>query len=244
MEQTATRKNAEVSAVLLENIKLVNRLRRSENLLRQKEELADGLSLIDFEQLKIENQTFTDKIEERNEDVNKLKKKITTIVQMLTHLKEKMAFTQADNVQLREELSQLDGDVSALRDSLPTLKVERDKLRKHNITLQHQNGLRGNKMLLRDYETKVVGDRGVCACIKASLIALTISKCKNIKDLAKALQTRVDALRASYNKLASECNSAKKKLQKSNAASFLSGSGPVSRDAPHFNATSLSSGGI
>jgi len=29
--------------------------------------LADGLHLIDFEQLKIENQTYNEKIEERNE---------------------------------------------------------------------------------------------------------------------------------------------------------------------------------
>ena len=32
-----------------------------------KEELAEGLHLIDFEQLKIENQTYNEKIEERNE---------------------------------------------------------------------------------------------------------------------------------------------------------------------------------
>ena len=31
------------------------------------EELAEGLHLIDFEQLKIENQTYNEKIEERNE---------------------------------------------------------------------------------------------------------------------------------------------------------------------------------
>ena len=31
------------------------------------EELGDGLHLIDFEQLKIENQTYNEKIEERNE---------------------------------------------------------------------------------------------------------------------------------------------------------------------------------
>lgn len=35
--------------------------------LHQQEELAEGLHLIDFEQLKIENQTYNEKIEERNE---------------------------------------------------------------------------------------------------------------------------------------------------------------------------------
>ena len=49
-------------------------LRKLENKLREKEQLADGLHLIDFEQLKIENQTLNEKIEERNEDLHKLRK--------------------------------------------------------------------------------------------------------------------------------------------------------------------------
>ncbi len=35
--------------------------------MKEKEELGEGLHLIDFEQLKIENQTYNEKIEERNE---------------------------------------------------------------------------------------------------------------------------------------------------------------------------------
>lgn len=67
LEATERKKENEVVAVRLENIKLRNKLRRQEQLLHQKEELADGLHLIDFEQLKIENQTYNEKIEERNE---------------------------------------------------------------------------------------------------------------------------------------------------------------------------------
>ena len=51
--------------------------------MKQKEELAAGLHLIDFEQLKIENQTYNEKIEERNEDLLKLKRKIECTVQVL-----------------------------------------------------------------------------------------------------------------------------------------------------------------
>lgn len=40
------------------------------------------LHLIDFEQLKIENQTVNEKIEERNEEILKLRKKNTTTVQV------------------------------------------------------------------------------------------------------------------------------------------------------------------
>jgi hypothetical protein len=46
------------------------------------EQLAEGLHLMDFEQLKIENQTLNEKIEERNEELAKLKQKKTFTVQV------------------------------------------------------------------------------------------------------------------------------------------------------------------
>jgi hypothetical protein len=49
---------------------------------RNKEQLAEGLHLIDFEQLKIENQSLNEKIEERNEELIKLRKKTTVTVQV------------------------------------------------------------------------------------------------------------------------------------------------------------------
>jgi histone deacetylase 6 len=50
---------------------------------RNKEQLAEGLHLIDFEQLKIESQSLNEKIEERNEELIKLRKKTTVTVQVL-----------------------------------------------------------------------------------------------------------------------------------------------------------------
>ena len=63
--------------------------------------MAEGLHLIDFEQLKIENQTLNEKIEERNEDLHKLKKKNTNTVQILTHTREKLGYLN----KLDEELA-------------------------------------------------------------------------------------------------------------------------------------------
>ena len=60
-------KDDEVNEVRLENIKLKNQLAKKEREQKAKEELGDGLHMIDFEQLKIENQTYNEKIEERNE---------------------------------------------------------------------------------------------------------------------------------------------------------------------------------
>ena len=62
-----SRKEEEVMKVRLENIKLKNKLKKKEQQLKSKEELAEGLHMIDFQQLKIENQTYNEKIEERNE---------------------------------------------------------------------------------------------------------------------------------------------------------------------------------
>ena len=56
---TDQEKEEEVQRVRLKNIHLNNQLKRIEQTLKQKEELAEGLHLIDFEQLKIENQVRT-----------------------------------------------------------------------------------------------------------------------------------------------------------------------------------------
>ena len=69
----------------------------SQLALKRKEELSNELHLIDFEQLKIENQTLNEKIEERNEELLKLRKKTTSTVQVLTHLKEKLQFVQGES---------------------------------------------------------------------------------------------------------------------------------------------------
>ena len=78
MDEIERRKNGELCAARLEHIKLKNRKDKREKALRDKEELAEGLHLIDFEQLKIENQTYNEKIEERNEDLLKFNSKINS----------------------------------------------------------------------------------------------------------------------------------------------------------------------
>merc|ERR1712072_1421979 len=131
-ETAEAAKDAEVERVRLSNINRRNFLRKLETTLRQKEKLADGLHLIDFEQLKIENQTLNEKIEERNEELLKLRKKTTTTVQVLTHLKEKLQFVQAENQVRKHELSDFEVELTSKRDMLTQVKHERDDLRADN----------------------------------------------------------------------------------------------------------------
>lgn len=152
LQQNEAKKEQEVIAVRLENIKLKNRLKKREQQLKAKEELAEGLHLIDFEQLKIENQTYNEKIEERNEEILKLRRKITTTVQVLTHLKEKLQFVQGENGEQRSKLRDIDVTVAQRRDILTKNKQVRDGLRSDNSKLKHKSGLLGNEPLLRDFE--------------------------------------------------------------------------------------------
>ncbi len=61
-----------------------------EEELKKKDKLAEGLHVIDFEQLKIENQTLNEKIEERNENIHSLNTKIRKGVITYTHMREKL----------------------------------------------------------------------------------------------------------------------------------------------------------
>jgi len=153
-EESEEMKDVDVEKMRLSNINRRNMLKKLEQNLRQKEKLADGLHLIDFEQLKIENQTLNEKIEERNEELLKLRKKTTTTVQVLTHLKEKLQFVQAENQVLKHERDDLEVELTSKRDVLTQIKHERDALRGENAARRQQRGLVSAEELLIDYEKR------------------------------------------------------------------------------------------
>ncbi|GIL43579.1 hypothetical protein Vafri_1283 [Volvox africanus] len=152
MESEDAAKEEEVQRVRLKNIHLTNQLRRIEQTLRQKEELAEGLHLIDFEQLKIENQSLNEKIEERNEELLKLKKKTTTTVQILTHVREKLQFIEKENAALASQLSALEAELADKRDRLGRAKAERDTLRAKGRKIKESGSNITSTQLLDDIE--------------------------------------------------------------------------------------------
>merc|ERR1712072_1240513 len=147
-------KDAEVEEVRGSNISLKNRLAKLETLLRKKDELADNLHVIDFEQLKIENQTLNEKIEERNEELHKLRKKTVITVQVITHMREKLQFIQQENQVLKTELAQLDQELASQRDLVAKTKHERDDYRSENAKLRQQTGIINSEHLTKDYEDR------------------------------------------------------------------------------------------
>eukprot|EP00466_Bigelowiella_natans_P012245 jgi/Bigna1/46828/estExt_Genewise1.C_70175 len=156
-ESTEAAKDKEVEDVRLTNIHYVKRLAELVNQVRKNEELDAGLSIIDFEQLKIENQTLSEKVEERNDELHKLIKKKRSTVEVLTHIKEKLQFVQAEEQKLRKKLETLvgrTGKVTTLLDKVIESKRKRDAYQKEFKILQGQAGFVGSDVLVSDYEKR------------------------------------------------------------------------------------------
>ena len=102
----------------------MNRLKKE---LKKMEDYFEGLHIIDFEQLKIENNTLTEKIEDRNEEIHKLKKKINDTVQILAHLQEKSKFVSSENEIKKTENENLKKEIIEMKRKLTEKKEENDK---------------------------------------------------------------------------------------------------------------------
>nr|XP_020020621.1 coiled-coil domain-containing protein 96 [Castor canadensis] len=185
------KKEKEMSVVRLENVQLRQSLVHFETRMRAQEDLAEGLLLIDFEQLKIENQTFNEKVEERNEELLKLRNKVTNNVQTITHIKEKLHFIDTENACKKTQLLEIEAQVSLGRDVLRKTKQARDSLRVDNMKLNQKCGLLGKEALLRDLEEKV--------------------------DKTNALNKRLESLKRHHAGLTLSCRGVKQKIREAKA---------------------------
>lgn len=122
--------------------------------MKKKEQLADGLHLIDFEQLKIENQTLNEKIEERNEELHKLRKKITTTVVILSHTREKLTYVNEQNRIQGEKLKDFGDLLNNEKTSLNNMKKTRESELKINQKLRQKTGIVNKKCLKTDFDKR------------------------------------------------------------------------------------------
>ena len=153
-EEADEAKDQEVHQYRLQNIALRNRLANQEKVLKKKEQLAEGLHLIDYEQLKIENQTLNEKIEERNEELTRLRGKIINSVIMLSHTREKMKYIETQNEKNEQELADLNAKLDETKTKLTEAKTKRAKLDKENQKLSQKTGIARDTSLKVAYETR------------------------------------------------------------------------------------------
>ena len=143
----------ELRNVRVESFKKSLEMNRLKKELKKMEDYFEGLHIIDFEQLKIENNTLTEKIEDRNEEIHKIKNKINKTVQTLAHLQEKSNFITSENSSKKSANENLKKDIIHMKQKLTNKKEQNDKkaLRQLNYNRQKEQL---NSQSLKSYYTK------------------------------------------------------------------------------------------
>jgi hypothetical protein len=125
----------------------MNRLKKE---LKKMEDYFEGLHIIDFEQLKIENNTLTEKIEDRNEEIHKLRNKINSTVQTLAHLQEKSRFVSSQNEIKKQENENLKKEIIDMKKKL-TEKKEMNDVKANKQLSQNKKIDQINSIPLKNY---------------------------------------------------------------------------------------------
>lgn len=92
--------------IRLKNDSLKVQKKKLQLQLKQKEELGEALHEVDFQQLKIENAQFLEKIDERNQELLQLKLTVGNALQVLNFYKKKLQNANAMASQLLKEIAQ------------------------------------------------------------------------------------------------------------------------------------------
>lgn len=103
-EEKMRAKDAMIDKTRLKNNSLKASVKKMKQQLKQKEEMGEVLSAVDFQQLKIENQQYLSKIDDKNKELLRLKLMAGNTMQVLNKYKGKLNKMTEENKQLKEDL--------------------------------------------------------------------------------------------------------------------------------------------
>ncbi|XP_032640997.1 cilia- and flagella-associated protein 263 [Chelonoidis abingdonii] len=106
--------------------------------LKQKEEMGEALHEVDFQQLKIENAQFLEKIDERNQDLLQLKLTAGNTLQILNSYKRKLQNATAASARLMKDISQRKEALEKMERETILVEEERAKAESVNKQLRQQ----------------------------------------------------------------------------------------------------------
>lgn len=106
--------------------------------LKQKEEMGEVLHEVDFNQLKIENQQYLEKIDERNQDLLRLKLMAGNTLQVLNSYKKKLNTLTMESERLASEINSRNDTLGKIDDETAFVENERSKAEKINRKLRRQ----------------------------------------------------------------------------------------------------------
>mmetsp|Transcript_32019 Transcript_32019/g.80168 ORF Transcript_32019/g.80168 Transcript_32019/m.80168 type:complete len:376 (+) Transcript_32019:159-1286(+) len=121
-----------VRDVMAEKLRLKNssvklQIVKMEQQLHQKEEMGEVLHVIDFDQLKIENQQYLEKIEERNNELLRMKLSTGRTIQMLNTMKNRLSELVTESEALRKDIAEREAILGRFGDDMDRVKDGRQK---------------------------------------------------------------------------------------------------------------------
>ncbi|KAF5277211.1 hypothetical protein FQR65_LT03917 [Abscondita terminalis] len=183
-------KMLEISKKRFFYIKLRNAVAEKKMAIHKLDTIGDNLHLIDYEQLKMENTSHSDKVEERDGEMVKLRAKCSGTMQCLAHVREKSAALQTDFVRLSTRFEEVKEELTESRERLNYVKQQRDNYRINITNIIDESGLLTKPHLLcdmeeclgevKDLENQIENDKKLYEETRESLKALKI----NVKNFA------------------------------------------------------------
>mmetsp|Transcript_9653 Transcript_9653/g.23530 ORF Transcript_9653/g.23530 Transcript_9653/m.23530 type:complete len:335 (+) Transcript_9653:49-1053(+) len=138
LEDKLRTKDSVCDKLTLKNAALKQQILKLENQLQHKEEMGEVLHVIDFDQLKIENQQYLEKIEERNNELLKLKLTTGNIVQTLNASKKRLNRLMVESETLKRMIVEKQALAKKVQEEIEGIDIEKLKVKKANSALHKQ----------------------------------------------------------------------------------------------------------
>ncbi|KAM5126405.1 cilia- and flagella-associated protein 263 [Mantella aurantiaca] len=138
MEEKMSARDSLVDKLRLKNAALKIQKKKLQMQLKQKEEMGEVLNEVDFQQLKIENAQFLERIDERNQDLLQLKLTAGETLQVLNSYKKKLQNTTAESTHLSKEISTREDMLQRIEQETQQVEQERAKAECVNRKLRRQ----------------------------------------------------------------------------------------------------------
>ncbi|XP_038078139.1 coiled-coil domain-containing protein 113-like [Patiria miniata] len=133
-------RDALIEKLRLKNSTLKVQKKKLHLQLKQKEEMGEVLHEVDFQQLKIENSQYLEKIDERNQDLLRLKLMSGNTLQVLNSYKKKLHTLTLESDRLKSEITSRNELLTRIDAETETVEAERAKAEELNRRLRQQLG--------------------------------------------------------------------------------------------------------
>jgi hypothetical protein len=151
MEDKLRAKAAVAEKLRLKNATLKQQYTKVEASLQQKEDMGEVLHVIDFDQLKIENQQYLEKIEDRNNELLRLKLTTGNTVQVLNTLKHKLYNLTAESEWLKRETTGRKELLAKISEEITRVEQEKEQAARQDRKLRREENTESNMPQVLDY---------------------------------------------------------------------------------------------